>query len=88
MTRKESEWSGHRRVSRGRRLGDSDSPRPPLAVDFPLPARATRPSEKGTWAGVSAGPSVPTDAFKAIPGARDDPLPSDRASREQRIKSC
>jgi len=47
----------------------------PLAVDFPFPAWATRPSERGTWAGVDDGPSVPKDPFQAIPGARDDPPP-------------
>jgi uncharacterized protein len=47
----------------------------PLAVDFPFPAWATRPSEKGTWAGLDEGPSVPDDPFAAIPGARDDPPP-------------
>jgi uncharacterized protein len=47
----------------------------PLAVDFPFPAWATRPSEKGTWSGVDDGPSVPSDPFAAIPGARDDPAP-------------
>jgi hypothetical protein len=45
----------------------------PLAVDFPFPACATRPSERETWAGVDEGPSVPKDPFQAIPGARDDP---------------
>ena len=29
----------------------------PLAVDFPFPAWATRPSEQGVWAGVDDGPS-------------------------------
>jgi uncharacterized protein len=47
----------------------------PLAVDFPFPAWATRPSEKGTWAGVDEGPAAPKDPFQAIPGARDDPPP-------------
>jgi uncharacterized protein len=47
----------------------------PLAVDFPFPAWATRPSEKGVWAGVDEGPSVPTDPFATIPGAQDDPPP-------------
>jgi uncharacterized protein len=47
----------------------------PLAVDFPFPAWATRPSEKGTWAGVDEGPAAPADPFAAIPGARDDPPP-------------
>jgi len=47
----------------------------PLAVDFPFPAWATRPSEKGVWAGVDEGPSVPDDPFAGIPSARDDPPP-------------
>jgi uncharacterized protein len=47
----------------------------PLAVDFPFPAGATRPSEKGTWAGVDEGPNAPKDPFQAIPGAHDDPPP-------------
>jgi DNA helicase HerA-like ATPase len=47
----------------------------PLAVDFPFPAWATRPSEKGTWTGVDDGPAAPSDPFAAIPGARDDPPP-------------
>jgi uncharacterized protein len=47
----------------------------PLAVDFPFPAWATRPSEQGVWAGVDEGPSVPSDPFATIPGARDDPPP-------------
>ena len=29
----------------------------PLAVDFPFPAWATRPSEKGEWAGHDDGPA-------------------------------
>src|SRR5215475_5892848 len=47
----------------------------PLAVDFPFPAWATRPSEKGQWAGHDSGPSRPADPFAAIPGAADDPPP-------------
>ena len=47
----------------------------PLAVDFPFPAWATRPSEKGTWAGQDAGPQMPADPFATIPGADDDPPP-------------
>ncbi len=47
----------------------------PLAVDFPFPAWATRPSEKGEWAGRDTGPAVPADPFAAIPGADDDPPP-------------
>ncbi len=47
----------------------------PLAVDFPFPAWATRPSERGTWSGVDDGPSVPSDPFATIPGAHDDPPP-------------
>ncbi|HEX9066686.1 MAG TPA: ATP-binding protein [Streptosporangiaceae bacterium] len=44
----------------------------PLAVDFPFPAWATRPSEKGDWAGHDSGPARPSDPFAAIPGADDD----------------
>jgi DNA helicase HerA-like ATPase len=47
----------------------------PLAVDFPFPAWATRPSEQGVWAGVDDGPSAPSDPFATIPGAHDDPPP-------------
>jgi len=47
----------------------------PLAVDFPFPAWATRPSEKGEWAGHDTGPVVPVDPFSTIPGAHDDPPP-------------
>jgi DNA helicase HerA-like ATPase len=47
----------------------------PLAVDFPFPAWATRPSEKGAWAGVDDGPAAPSDPFATIPGAHDDPPP-------------
>ena len=49
----------------------------PLAVDFPFPAWATRPSEKGEWAGHDPGPARPADPFATIPGADadDDPPP-------------
>ncbi|MGE5285666.1 MAG: ATP-binding protein [Micromonosporaceae bacterium] len=47
----------------------------PLAVDFPFPAWATRPSEKGQWAGHDPGPAAPADAFATIPGADNDPPP-------------
>ena len=47
----------------------------PLAVDFPFPAWATRPAEKGVWAGRDLGPAVPADPFATIPGADDDPPP-------------
>ncbi len=47
----------------------------PLAVDFPFPAWATRPSEKGKWAGQDTGPARPADPFATIPGADDDPPP-------------
>jgi DNA helicase HerA-like ATPase len=47
----------------------------PLAVDFPFPAWATRPSEKGEWAGHDTGPARPDDPFATIPGAADDPPP-------------
>jgi len=45
----------------------------PLAVDFPFPAWATRPSEKGEWAGHDPGPAKPADPFATIPGADDVP---------------
>jgi DNA helicase HerA-like ATPase len=44
----------------------------PLAVDFPFPAWATRPSEKGAWAGHDEGPAMPADPFATIPGAATD----------------
>jgi hypothetical protein len=47
----------------------------PLAVDFPFPAWATRPSEKGKWAGHDTGPGTPADPFATIPRADDDPPP-------------
>ena len=47
----------------------------PLAVEFPFPAWATRPSEKGEWAGIDTGPARPADPFATIPGADDDPPP-------------
>jgi DNA helicase HerA-like ATPase len=47
----------------------------PLAVDFPFPAWATRPSEKGEWAGHDSGPARPADPFATVPGAADDPPP-------------
>ncbi len=47
----------------------------PLAVDFPFPAWATRPAEKGTWSGRDDGPSAPADPFATIPNSRDDPPP-------------
>ncbi len=47
----------------------------PLAVDFPFPAWATRPSEKGEWAGHDSGPARPSDPFAAIPGADDEVPP-------------
>ncbi|HUJ06761.1 MAG TPA: ATP-binding protein [Streptosporangiaceae bacterium] len=46
----------------------------PLAVDFPFPAWATRPSEKGEWTGHDSGPARPADPFAVIPRA-DDPPP-------------
>jgi len=45
----------------------------PLAVDFPFPAWATRPSEKGEWAGRDAGPARPSDPFAAIAAVDDEP---------------
>ncbi|MGI9008227.1 MAG: ATP-binding protein [Streptosporangiaceae bacterium] len=47
----------------------------PLAVDFPFPAWATRPSEKGEWAGHDSGPARPADPFATIPGADDEAPP-------------
>jgi len=49
----------------------------PLAVEFPFPAWATRPSEKGPWAGHDSAPARPADPFATIPGADndDDPPP-------------
>ncbi len=47
----------------------------PLAVDFPFPAWATRPSEKGEWAGHDTGPARPEDPFAGIPAASDDVPP-------------
>jgi uncharacterized protein len=45
----------------------------PLAVDFPFPAWATRPSEKGEWAGHDTGPARPADPFAGIPASGDVP---------------
>ena len=45
----------------------------PLAVDFPFPAWATRPSEKGEWAGHDTGPARPSDPFAAIAAVDDEP---------------
>ncbi|HEY0640997.1 MAG TPA: ATP-binding protein [Pseudonocardiaceae bacterium] len=46
----------------------------PLAVEFPFPAWATRPGEKGAWAGVDDGPAAPADPFAGLPGGGlDDP---------------
>jgi uncharacterized protein len=47
----------------------------PLAVDFPFPAWATRPSEKGEWAGHDTGPARPADPFAGIPASVDDVPP-------------
>jgi DNA helicase HerA-like ATPase len=51
----------------------------PLAIEFPFPAWATRPGEKGQWTGVDTGPAAPADPFATIPGAGpatdDDPPP-------------
>jgi hypothetical protein len=47
----------------------------PLAVDFPFPAWATRPSEKGAWTGHDAGPARPLDPFAGIPAGSDDDVP-------------
>jgi DNA helicase HerA-like ATPase len=47
----------------------------PLVVEFPFPAWATRPSEKGAWVGVDTGPAAPADPFATIPGADGDAPP-------------
>jgi DNA helicase HerA-like ATPase len=47
----------------------------PLAIDFPFPAWATRPSEKGAWAGHDTGPARPADPFAGIPASGDDVPP-------------
>src|SRR5262245_56068152 len=47
----------------------------PLAVDFPFPAWATRPSEKGEWVGHDTGPARPADPFAGIPASGDDVPP-------------
>jgi uncharacterized protein len=47
----------------------------PLAVEFPFPAWATRPSEKGIWAGVDDGPAMPADPFATVTSAFDDDPP-------------
>ncbi len=47
----------------------------PLAVDFPFPAWATRPSEKGAWTGHDTGPARPRDPFEGIPAGSDDDVP-------------
>ena len=47
----------------------------PLAVDFPFPAWATRPSEKGEWSGHDAGPARPHDPFAGIGDPADDVPP-------------
>ncbi|MBB4909911.1 ATP-binding protein [Actinophytocola algeriensis] len=44
----------------------------PLAIEFPFPAWATRPAEKGAWTGVDDGPAPPADPFA---GLDDDPPP-------------
>jgi DNA helicase HerA-like ATPase len=46
----------------------------PLAVEFPFPAWATRPAEKGAWTGVDTGPAAPADPFATIPGAGPAPI--------------
>jgi DNA helicase HerA-like ATPase len=45
----------------------------PLAADFPFPAWATRPSEKGEWAGHDTGPARPADPFASITTADEPP---------------
>jgi DNA helicase HerA-like ATPase len=45
----------------------------PLAIEFPFPAWATRPAEKGAWTGVDTGPAPPADPFGGLDD--DDPPP-------------
>jgi hypothetical protein len=48
----------------------------PLVVEFPFPAWATRPAERGAWVGVDTGPgsvTKPADPFAGIPD--DEPAP-------------
>jgi DNA helicase HerA-like ATPase len=45
----------------------------PLVVEFPFPAWATRPAEKGVWSGVDTGPAPPADPFTGMDD--DDPPP-------------
>jgi DNA helicase HerA-like ATPase len=49
----------------------------PLAVEFPFPAWATRPSEQGAWAGVDPVAAVQpaADPFAGLPGADDEEPP-------------
>jgi DNA helicase HerA-like ATPase len=47
----------------------------PLVVEFPFPAWATRPAEKGAWAGVDTGPAAPKDPFAGLDSGDDDPPP-------------
>ncbi|MGH3881489.1 MAG: ATP-binding protein [Actinophytocola sp.] len=46
----------------------------PLAIEFPFPAWATRPAEKGPWTGVDDGPAAPADPFAGL-DTDDDPPP-------------
>jgi hypothetical protein len=45
----------------------------PLAIEFPFPAWATRPAEKGAWTGVDTGPAATADPFGGLDD--DDPPP-------------
>jgi DNA helicase HerA-like ATPase len=45
----------------------------PLVIEFPFPAWATRPAEKGAWTGVDSGPAPPSDPFAGMDD--DDPPP-------------
>jgi DNA helicase HerA-like ATPase len=47
----------------------------PLAIEFPFPAWATRPAEKGAWTGVDSGPAAPADPFGGLDDPADDPPP-------------
>jgi len=48
----------------------------PLAIEFPFPAWATRPSERGEGPPPDAGtPARPADPFAGLPAADEDPMP-------------
>jgi hypothetical protein len=47
----------------------------PLAVEFPFPAWATRPSEQGAWAGTEplAAVQPADDPFAGLPADEEEP---------------